>query len=467
MGLSGALNIAASGLRTTQNWADITSRNIANAATEGYARKDVQMGTLSGGVEISAVRREVNAAMETLDRGEVSKLARWSTITDGLEVYTASLGQPSDEISPAFRLARFQESLNALANKPGDAATQAAVLDSGKRLTEGLNDAAAMLARVGAEVELQIRYDVADLNELTQTLAQLNDRVLRSDPGSIGHAELKDEMGRIVDRVAGFLDIRTTTGADGRIGLYTAGGTMLVEGDAAALVRYDQATGILSAGTGEITPAKAGVRGFQYGSLAGLFTLKNETLPGFGLQLDDMARALVQGFEGADASLAPGQAGLFTDAGAAYATTPGLAARIAVNPTMDPGQGGTLSRFRDGAGAVTAGAAGDPTQVMAFIDLFNAPQAFDPATGIGSSMTLDAYATAMVTKQATTQSDARAAHQSAALSADAFSSARWSYAGVNTDDELQRLMLIEQSYAANAKMMTTVSQMLDALLAAV
>ncbi len=39
--------------------------------------------------------------------------------------------------------------------------------------------------------------------------------------------------------------------------------------------------------------------------------------------------------------------------------------------------------------------------------------------------------------------------------------------GVSIDDELQQLMLIEQSYAANSKMLTAVAEMLDTLLAAV
>jgi flagellar hook-associated protein 1 FlgK len=39
--------------------------------------------------------------------------------------------------------------------------------------------------------------------------------------------------------------------------------------------------------------------------------------------------------------------------------------------------------------------------------------------------------------------------------------------GVNIDEELQQLMLIEQSYAANATVMRTLDEMMDTLLAAV
>ena len=107
------------------------------------------------------------------------------------------------------------------------------------------------------------------------------------------------------------------------------------------------------------------------------------------------------------------------------------------------------------------------TQALAFVDVFSQQVVFNSAAGLGTSLTLENYATAMVTKQHTTQTDAQTELQAASLSSEAFATARQNYAGVNTDDELQRLMLIEQSYAANAKMMTTVSSMMDALLAAV
>ena len=39
--------------------------------------------------------------------------------------------------------------------------------------------------------------------------------------------------------------------------------------------------------------------------------------------------------------------------------------------------------------------------------------------------------------------------------------------GVNIDDEMQQLLLIEQSYAANSRVLTAVSEMIDTLIAAV
>jgi len=51
--------------------------------------------------------------------------------------------------------------------------------------------------------------------------------------------------------------------------------------------------------------------------------------------------------------------------------------------------------------------------------------------------------------------------------AEAVEAARQSVQGVNLDTELQKLTLIEQSFAANAQVMQSLTQMLDSLLAAV
>src|SRR5690606_21770087 len=91
----------------------------------------------------------------------------------------------------------------------------------------------------------------------------------------------------------------------------------------------------------------------DHGRLAGLLQLKNEVLPQFGLQLDELARSLIVAFETADDSLGPGQAGLFTDSGQAYsaADLKGLAGRIAVNDAVKPEKGGQLWRVREGVAA--------------------------------------------------------------------------------------------------------------------
>ncbi len=468
MSLGSALTVASSGLKATQTWADTTARNIANSTNEGYARKDVQFETRNGAVHVSGIRREVDTMLDRLDRRQTSELARQAAIRDGLEIYTATLGQPGDAVSLSDRMSAFREGLQSLASKPGDPALQTAAVQDAVDLAATFRKQHDMLAMVDHEVRLNIGYDVADANRALRDIARVNGELQRMQPGSIGAAEAGDTLGQLVDTVAGFMDVQTVEARDGRISVYTASGTALVEDGRVNTLAFNAGTDTLTAGGVDITPLRDGARGFDHGSLAGLFELRGEVLPQFQTQLDEGAKLLISTFQTADPTVASGGAGLFTDAQGALDPTKvdGLAGRLAVNDSVNPETGGDVRRLRDGVQATTARPAGDPTQIDAFLDAMGTPQTVDPASGVADGLSLVGFAEALVARQQTTRAEAADRHDSIAVSAEAIGATRRNGQGVNTDEELQELILVEQSYAANAKMMTTVSQMLDTLLAA-
>ncbi len=473
MSLNSALQVSRSGLEATQAWSDLTSRNIANANTEGYVRKDVSLSTLApgtgGGGVVSEVKREVDASLDRMYRSETGKMAKQQQIYEGVQAYTAVLGTSSSDTSPLTKLTALQTSFDTLVNSPGDAAAQRGTLDAAKALTVSLNNTAGALQQVGSEVTTEIKYNVTDVNRALLKIADLNKSLTSAVANSTGSTELQDAVGQQVQAVAKIMDVQLRTDGMGRVSLYTSGGTQLIDGSNVASVRYDQASGKLYAGPTEITPGSAGVRGFDGGSLAGLFALKTEILPTYQNQLDSMAAALVQGFQGADASLSAGQAGLFTDAGAAFnpANLSGLAGRIAVTAAVDPAQGGALSRIRDGMGAATPGVNGNATQIAAFQKVFAAPVAVTAATDLPAGLSLRDFAANMISYQQVKGTQAQQNYTALSTSAQTINASRQGIEGVNIDDELQKLIVIQHSYAANSKMMGTISQMMDDLIKAV
>lgn len=122
-------------------------------------------------------------------------------------------------------------------------------------------------------------------------------------------------------------------------------------------VTFSAGDGTLMAGSQDITPFKDGVRGIQHGSLVGLSELKRDVIPRFKLQLDEYARGLIETFQTADASLAAGEPGLFTDNGAVFdpSKLDGLASRIQINEKVAIGGDAEVWRLRDGLGAAGPG----------------------------------------------------------------------------------------------------------------
>lgn len=82
-------------------------------------------------------------------------------------------------------------------------------------------------------------------------------------------------------------------------------------------------------------------------------------------------------------------------------------------------------------------------------------------------MTVSDIATTLVSTHQSLRADAEAATATTQAAGETISASRANFEGVNIDDEMQKLLLVEQSYAANARVMTAISEMMDELINAV
>lgn len=463
MTLTSALNIASSGLAIAGLQTEVTSRNIANADRPGFTRRSVAtVTTATGQVRVGSVERSVDAMLVRLERAGRSRLFAATTRAEGIATYTAHLGQPKDGFSPAAMVEKLQTSLVTLSALPSQEAAQLQVVSSAKDVVRTLVGLTKALGTVTREVELNLRYDVVAANEAMQELAALN-RKVSTPMDALMKVEIADRMSGLVDTLSEYMEIQTVTNAAGMVSVYTAAGAELVVRDQVFDLAYDPATGRLTAGALDLTPGSGG-RGIDGGSLAALLDLRNTVLPAFGDQLDGMAAALIRGFELAN-PMTDGR-GLFTDAGAAYSPLAqrGLAARIAVNDAIDPDTGGSPAWLQSGGAPGVA--LGDRSRIDAMFAAFSQVVTV-PTGGLGTGLTLGALAPALVGGQQATRANAEATAETARAASETVAAARTNFEGVSIDDEMQKLLLVQQSYAANAKVLTTVSNMLDTLLAAV
>ena len=470
MSLSAAMNASTAGLRTTQTLSRIAADNVSNALTEGYVRRRGQVITSNAGLsgsQVSEIRREVNASLQRMSRLENGKMAQHQAMNEGLQSYTAFLGQPGDGTSPADKFSAFQNSLTTLVNMPSSSGAQSGAVQAAEDLALSIRGAAQTLGTTASEVDMEIRYEVADLNQALYTLRDLNTQLRDFEPGSQEAIRTQEQIDITLDEVSGIVDIRVSVSSNRSLSVYTLGGAALMEGDLVQDVTYSPGDGTLMAGTQDITPFKDGIRGIRHGSLVGLSELKREVIPRFNAQLDEFARGLIETFEGADASLSVGDAGLFTDNGSPYnaANLDGLASRLQVNERVSLSGDAEVWRMRDGMGVATPGDAADSSQISAFITALTNPLGASSATGLPTTITVQDFAAEMVTAQATERVRAENNFNAASSAAQVVNAARSNAEGVNIDDEMQQLLVIEQSFAANSRVLTTVSEMIDTLIA--
>jgi flagellar hook-associated protein 1 FlgK len=141
----------------------------------------------------------------------------------------------------------------------------------------------------------------------------------------------------------------------------------------------------------------------------------------------------------------------------------GYAARIAVNAGLiaDPSK---LVGYQGGV------AAADGTRPSFLYDrMANAPLNFSPTSGIGSSAapyngTASSYLSQMVSVQGQAASNAAQLQQGQDVVVNALKQRFSDSASVNIDEEMAKLLNLQNAYAANARVMSTVRDMLTQLL---
>ncbi|WP_304618822.1 flagellar hook-associated protein FlgK [Paracoccus sediminilitoris] len=474
MSIAKAISSAMSGLTATARGTETVAANLSNVMTPGYARRDMQVSsqTVTGGVRVDGIARIVNSSLLTESRLAGSALSAASTKNAFQVRMEATVGLPGQTGSLGTALNDFQVALGAAATRPDDDLRLAQVVATAGNLANRLNDASTAVQEARSTAQQGIASDVAVLNASLERVAYLNARIAVLDADGTDASPLMDERQQVIDRIAGIVPVQEVTRDAGRVALFTAEGAVLLDGSLPARIEFQgasQATAGQTVGaplqllTFNGTPlSQAQMRLFSGGSLQANFQIRDQLGPDLQADLDALAFDLQERLSGpqVDPTLAAGDAGLFTDQGAkaSVAGITGLAGRLTLNAALD----GAAWRLRDGLQAAAqgpVGASGILNGMIAALDAARAPT----SDGLQGTATLGTRFGTLEAKVSTgrVNSDAdlaiRSSRQStiqSSILAD----------GVDSDAEMQKLLQYEQSYAANARVLRAVDEMLDQIL---
>ncbi|MCR8549522.1 flagellar hook-associated protein FlgK [Salipiger sp. P9] len=484
MSLSGALSNALSGLTANSRAAALVASNIANATTESYGRRSLDLSSrpagTSGGVSIDRVSRNVDLAVlsdRRLSDAQAGFAGDMQTFASRIEDL---LGTSDAAGSLTGRFSAFENALLSAASDPSSTQRLQSVALAAEDFTGTLNRISDEIQLARGDADRAIAGQVATLNTALGRVKALNaaiaDRTLRDgDP-----SPLLDERQRVIDGISAIVPLRTVARDDGALALYAASGTVLLDptihsepveigftaqDPVTAWMTLDNA--LLSGLTLGGVPVNSSNEGpLGGGTLGAQFQIRDTVAPDMQAALDGIARDLIERFApgGPDSTLAATDSGLFTDGGAAFDALDetGLAGRISLNPLVDPGGTGTW-RLRDGLGAASQGDVGDARLLQAYSDALESlevPGSTSLGTGASSfgQHVADFYSAISAARLRADGEQSFGAAQNTALRELELSK------GVDTDAELQDLMRIEQQYAANARVISTVDELMQTLL---
>ena len=483
MSISNALANALTGLTTVSRQADVVSSNVANAQTEGYGVRTVELssktiGRTGAGVEISGINRQFDPVLTSARRFAGAEAALHSTRSDFYNSFSTSMGAVDDASSIAGRITGLESSLIEAASRPESESRLSDVLNEAVKLADQINSAATELSNQRMQAEKEIGDAVSFLQSALQDVVDLNISIRANSSAGYDINSLVDQRQVIIDQISEYVPVKEIQRDGNMVSLYTTGGAILLESKAADLgftttptivPEMSVAGGTLSTLTINGTEISTDVdRGpISGGKLAALFELRDEIIPENQIKLDAVARDLIERFETTDAdpTLGVGAAGLFTDNGDPLDPLDelGLANRISVNALVNPDEGGALWRLRDGLGAATEGDQGNSDILNSLAEALRTPRVAASGgftnierSALGLASNLYSLSQTSLLASDTDMAAASAKHET-------FLSEELAQ-GVDTDHEMQKLLIIEQNYSANAKVVETVQTLLDQLM---
>ena len=331
---------SANAMQVYEGALQVTENNITNANTPGYARQianlqarpfDLATGD-SGGVALGPTQTSRNQFAEQAVRDQQTdqnfyqqKVSDISPLENYFSTSNASgIGPDMSNLFSAFS----QLSVN-----PNDAVSRQAVLNQATTVAQDFNRAANGVLTEQSNVDAATRGAISTINQLADTIAQLNQQNSVSNLGGT-NAGVDSQMNSTLEQLSQLVNFTVLHQTDGTVSVYVGGQTPLVVTDHAYKLQGDFSapqTAILSSTGADITGQLTG------GQLGALLDDKNNVLPSYLSGLNSLAQTFADKVNttlenGIDENGAAPVTDLFS-----YDPTTGAAQTLAVNP-LTPSQ---------------------------------------------------------------------------------------------------------------------------------
>lgn len=460
------LQTAYLGVAAQRRGLDVVGQNIANLNTPGYTRQRVELSPLPGtagaslftttqvtpghGVRVDAISRLGDVYLDNRVRATASSYGFAAVRSSALTALETSLREPGERGLSA-KLDAFWAGWEDLANRPGDPAAEAVVLEGADAvaaaITTGHQDVVDQWAKARAELDGL----VADVGSAAAQVADLNARI-RSGAAAGGSVnELIDQRAGIAATLAALTGAEVRHRDDGTIDVLI-GGNPLVQGTASSTLQVAGGARLQDAGTDPVRvewahrPGRsAGVGG---GEVAAQLSLLAPAQPaGTGGALAEAAATYdAIATDLADTVNAVHSGGVTTSgtpAGNFFELAPGVSAAAGLRVLATAGG---LATGAPGAGALDGSVANAIGSIGAAAD--------SPA----------ARWTSFVTTTGVTARTAADRAALAGLSARSAEDLQLSSAGVDLDEETMTMLTYQRAYEGAARVMTAIDEMLDVLI---
>ncbi|MCQ8897358.1 flagellar hook-associated protein FlgK [Limnobacter humi] len=231
--------IALSGLNAARSGLSTTSNNIANSNTVGYNRQLVvqqarpsfgsDIGYIGQGVDIASVQRVYSDFLNSQEQKATSDSAFFKAKSEQISRVDALIADDSSGISGA--LSNFFAAAQTLTTNPADLPSRQNFLSAADSLAGRFNGLNNVLDELRNATNLRVKDTVAQVNDATAQIAQLNDRIVAAGSQTFNGGQpndLLDQRDKLIMDLSQQVQVTRVNMADGSVNLFLGNGQPLV-----------------------------------------------------------------------------------------------------------------------------------------------------------------------------------------------------------------------------------------------
>jgi flagellar hook-associated protein 1 len=443
-GLLSALSISMSALAADQAEVDVTSNNLANASTTGYARRRIVLveqpalssglsGDIGDGVSAGSVQSVRDSSLDSRVQQETQQQSASQEIVNAMQpvqtLFTTGNGGVSDAMSAFFN------SLQALSASPTDSTLRATVLTDANNLTNAFQNTASQLTSTQQNLDLGVTQAVNQVNQLAAQLAQVNAQLTSAQGLGLSGNDLQDQQQNLLSQLSSLIGFSESQGSEG-LTLTTANGTpLVVGGDSFALsTAVNSSTGfqdVISAQGQDITSQ------ISAGQLGGMIEARDVQITGVLSSLNTLASSF------ANAINQVNQAGYDLN---------GQTNQAMFSGTTAAGMSVTITDPSQIAASGSSTASGDNSNLLAMIQVGEKP--------LVNSDTPTQFLSQIVFQVGNDVSQAQSAADAGSLMLQQLQNEQGAVEGVSIDEEASNLITYQRAYQAAAQVVSVVNDLM-------
>ncbi|AGH99166.1 flagellar hook-associated protein FlgK [Micavibrio aeruginosavorus] len=305
MSISG-LDSALSGLKIAQQQLSVISNNVANVSTPGYSRKILPQQTVAiegqtVGVKANAVVRNVDMYLARDYWTQVSAVTFQDTTATYMNQIQQFHGAPDAETSISAKITALQDAFLSLANQPDSEVGMQAAVSAAQSTAQKFNDYSKLMTQMRNDTQRELSEAVSQVNTLLNQVASLNKEIKSNMAQGRTVAQQQDQRDAAIEELSGLIEISFFTRGDGVLVVQTNEGLQLAD-DTVNPMYFNptqqttqtyypaSAAGLYVGGNPDevrvsfdITERDPG------GKIGALLAMRDETLPAYQAQLDELA----------------------------------------------------------------------------------------------------------------------------------------------------------------------------------